>query len=46
MEEGHPCDQDEDGVEVSCQSENASGEHYGNSCAVAHTGKFHVALHF
>ena len=45
MGEGNSCNKDEDGVEVSCQSEDSSGEHYGNSCAIAHTGKLNAVLH-
>ena len=44
MGEGDSCNKDDDGVEVSCQSDS-SGEHFGNSCAIAHTGKLNAILH-
>ena len=38
MGEGHSCNEDEHGVEISCQTDDEDGEHFGDSCAVAHTG--------
>ena len=32
------CDSEEFGILVKCQEDNEHAEHYGNACAIGHTG--------
>ena len=32
------CDSNNIGILVKCQGDNKEGEHYGNACAIGHTG--------
>ena len=36
------CNAEHAGEQVTCQTENPDGEHYGHTCAVGHTGEFKI----
>ena len=40
MDDPEHCNEYDDGVQVTCQREDPTKDHYGNACVIGHTGKF------